>query len=406
LALLCAAGVAGATGNDELPALPAPLPAPALPLNEAGLAWSGPEGLRYASADGDEVVKFGGRIMNDWAWHSDDTGSFVDGTEFRRARLYAAGTLYGNVDFKAQYDFAGGDADFKDVWIGLKDIGPGNLKVGHFKEPFSIEELTSSKYISFMERSLPDAFAPGRNTGAMVYDHVDDARMTWAVGVFRTANDTGNDTAGNDGEYSVTARVTAAPIYRDDGRSVLHLGAAYSVRAADGNSVSFAQRPEDHLAPKLVDTAGIAADGVDLLGVEAAWVRGPLSVQAELVQASVDATAGSDPDFQGYYVMGSWVLTGESRPYDPKSGTFGRLRPESNYGDEGKGALELTARLSSIDLSDAGVAGGELDDVTLGCNWYLNPHTRVMLNYVLGNLDDGGAGNDSDALLMRFQIDF
>ena len=83
----------------------------------------------------------------------------------RRIRLFISGTVYKNVGFKIQVDFAGGPdsaPDPKDVWFSLKKIFlNGTVKMGHFKEMFGLEELTSSKYISFIERStVTNAFAP------------------------------------------------------------------------------------------------------------------------------------------------------------------------------------------------------------------------------------------------------
>ena len=104
-------------------------------------------GFKFESADKKFKLKLGGRIMNDWAWGDagDDLPEFVSGNEFRRARLFVSGDVYKYVTFKVQYDFAGGDVDFKDVYMGLKGLPFGTLKVGHFKAPFSLEELTSSK---------------------------------------------------------------------------------------------------------------------------------------------------------------------------------------------------------------------------------------------------------------------
>ena len=149
---------------------------------KAGLTpeyFSWKNGLRFETGDGKFKFKLGGRIMNDWGWFDEDNdilrniGDQVDGTEFRRARLYIAGEIYNNIGFKAQYDFASsGRPDFKDVYLELKKIPVlGNFKVGHFKEPYSLENLTSSKYITFMERSLNNAFSPSRNTGFMLHNH-------------------------------------------------------------------------------------------------------------------------------------------------------------------------------------------------------------------------------------------
>ncbi len=371
------------------------------------LYWK--DGIRAETGDGSVRLKIGGRIMNDWAFYSADdsieslVGPLEDGTEFRRARLYLAGQVYDNVIFKAQYEFAGGDADFKDVYLGLKGLpGHTTVRVGHFKEPFGLEVLTSSKYITFLERALPVALAAERNTGIGVSGHCLGERLTWAGGLFRDADGFG-DAKGN--AYNLTGRITGLPLYQDGGERLVHLGFAYSHRNPD-NTVRFRERPESHLAPRLVDTGALTANAVDLFGAEAAVVLGPASLQGEYMHAAVDASTGSSPDFAGYYVQASYFLTGEHRPYKRSHGAFGRVKPKENFiGKEGTGpgAIELAVRYSSLDLTDAAVTGGKLDDVTAGVNWYLNPNTRVMANYVHADLDSTGT---ADAFQMRFQVDF
>ena len=170
-------------------------------------------GLELKTNDGNTSLKLGGRIMLDHAWFSDDTNN-VDGTEFRRTRLMLSGKV-NQFEWKTQYDFARGDDSdgndkggrpaFKDVYVGVSGVPyAGALRVGHFKEPFGLEELTSSKYMTFMERSLTSAFAPSRNVGVMAHRALDGG--TLAYGVFRTTNDLGFDTG--DGDYSATGRYT------------------------------------------------------------------------------------------------------------------------------------------------------------------------------------------------------
>lgn len=376
------------------------------------------KGLRFKSEDGNFKLKLGGRIMNDWGWFNEDhdisrrIGDQVDGTEFRRARLYLSGEIYGNIGFKAQYDFAGGDPEFKDAYMELKKIPIlGNFRVGQFKEPFSFEELTSSKYITFMERSLNNVFAPGRNTGFMLHNHALDNRMTWAGGVFRTADDFG-DSEGDrttEGSYSFSGRITGLPIYEDEGSKLIHTGFSYSYRNAFQNTFSFASPPEINLADDFVDTGEFAAEFAHLFNPELAIVYGPFSLQSEYTFTNIEldrGTPGSNPDFTGFYVSGSYFLTGEHKEYDTETGELGRVKPNNNfYMGKGMGAIELTARYSELDLSDKSVDGGQLGDATLGINWYLNPNTRVMLNYVHADVSSFKDGN-ADLAAMRFQIDF
>jgi phosphate-selective porin OprO/OprP len=309
-----------------------------------------------------------------------------------------------NLGFKVQYDFAGGDADFKDVYMQLKKVPVlGSIKVGHFKEPFSLEELTSSNHITFLERSVANAFAPSRNTGVMLGGQLWNDQLTWALGAFRETDGFGDGFG--DSEYNVTARATGVPWYGDEGRRVLHLGLSYSHEFRSNDAIRFASKPEAHLSPvDFVDTLDIASDGVDLLNPELALVYGPFSLQAEYTYAAVEATNGPNPDFDGYYAMASYFLTGEHRRYDRSKGAFVRVSPAENFSSTGGwGAWEVALRYSVLDLDDDGISGGELDDWTLGINWYLNPFARIMFNYILADLEHVG---DTQIFQTRFQLTF
>jgi phosphate-selective porin OprO/OprP len=365
------------------------------------------EGLNFVTLDGDFKLKIGGRLQTDWLWISEDdaiksdVGEQQDGVEVRRARLYFSGLIYDNVEYKLQFDFAGGDADLKDAYLGLTDFPLGKLRMGHFKEPFSLDELTSSKYITFLERALPNAFAPGRNMGFMLHNTCPDERMTTAIGLFRDTDDYGEDV--DDGGYNITGRVTALPIYEDKGAQLLHLGAAYSYRNPD-DTVRYRQRPEAHLADYFIDTGSFPGDQVDLAGLEAAWVKGALSLQGEYMMADADRLGGSNVKFDGYYIQASYFLTGEHRSYKTSEGAFSRTKPKENYSAAGgSGAWEVKARYSELDLSDSNINGGELDNISTGLNWYLNPNTRILWDYV--HTDKNHVGQ-ADMLMMRLQFDF
>ncbi len=381
--------------------------------------WHGPDtlkaywknGLKFETADKEFQLGIGVLVRNDWAWFADKdmkgvVGDLQDGTEFRFARLSISGKMYDNISFKAQYDLAGGDADFADVYIQLNDLPVvGHLRVGQFLEPITMECNTNPYLTTFMECGLPiTAFFPGRSTGAMIFNTAHNKRMTWAVGVFKNHTDSyGNDVG--DGDYAYTGRVTYLPWYESQ-ENLLHLGISYSHRTPDDKQQRFRSHPESHIAPFFVDTGVFEAKSVDIIGLEAAWVHGPLSVQAEYMQTLVDAVNRRDASMQGFYIFGSYFLTGEHRPYNRECGLFGRVIPKKNYSNKpggGKGAWELAARYSYLDLDDGSINGGRLQDFTFGVNWYLNPNTMVSWNYVFADLADGG---DADIFQMRCQINF
>lgn len=374
------------------------------------------EGLFFGSKDGAFKLSIGGRVQVDCAWFDQDSDliaqleaagsdepNWQDAAELRRARLRMDGLLYKTVEFRVQYDFA--DSSLKDAYVGLKDLPFGSIRVGHFKEPFSLQRLTSSRHLTFMERGLTGAFEAERNTGVMLHNHVMDDRVTYALGVFRDADDFGSGSG--DGKYNITGRVTGLPLYENNGSRFVHLGLGYSYRNPD-DEVQFQQGPEANLAPDpLVDTGSFEADGVNILGAETALVYGPVSLQGEYVTAMVDSDTASDPGFFKYYVEASYFLTGEHRSYKASEGVFGRVKPNKNFlgGDVGLGAWQIAARYSHIDLEDGAITGGKLDTITAAVNWYLNPNTRVMLNYIYADASEKYDG-DANILQMRFQVEF
>jgi phosphate-selective porin OprO/OprP len=361
----------------------------------------------------DEITtRIFGRLYIDWGWFSGDeptyftddggtTPELEDGTQFRTARIGVDGTLYEKVYYKLEYDLAPStDVEAKDVYIALPDTPAGEFRVGHYKEPFSLEQLTSSRFTTFMERSVADAFAPGRNSGFAILNHNEAKTVTWAAGMFRTTDDAAIDFG--DGEYSYTARVTGTP-WNEEGEDLLHLGGSFSYRGDD--MVRFRARPESDFLNRPVDTGTLAADDTMLGGLETAWVNGPLSLQAEYNMASLSGAEGvEDGDFTGWYGFISWFLTGEHRNYKSSSGTFDRIKPQENFG-AGTGAIELAARYSMIDLDD-GPSTGEMTDATLGVNWYLNPNTRVMFNFIRSEVEDGALEDDANLFMIRFQVDW
>ena len=353
-------------------------------------------------------VKVGGRIMYDIsAWGEGDLSSI--GSEFRRARLFSSGNIEQNVKYKFQLDFSGGEVIFKDVWMELTKLPiKGNLRVGHFKEPFRLEVLTSSKYITFMERGLTAALSRERNSGLM-YHTIIAEKIAFQSGVFVTADNVGNDK--NIGRaINVTSRISYLAINTDNEK--LHLGISGSLRNS-GNLTEYniSSRHGNHLGTKFLIYESNQKD-VRLLAYELSYVNGPLSVQGEYVQSDIENTeSDSNLDLiSSYYGQVSYFLTGESRSYKSSLSGFSRVKPNNNYGENGWGALEIAARFSTIEVKESSFyyyIKPFQEDITLGINWYLNPNTRMMFNYVMGEMTNAsGEITSENAVMMRIQVDF
>jgi phosphate-selective porin OprO/OprP len=356
-------------------------------------------------------VSWGGRIMNDWFWADVDDNvpnadDFVSGNEFRRARLFAKGTLYSNIEFKFNVDFAGGDADWKDVYMGLKGLPFGTLRLGHFKVPFSLNELTSSKYITFVERSLPMALVPSRETGLAILGSAGEKKkenVSYGFGVFTDADDYGEAEA-HDDMYLFAGRVTFVPW--QEGKDLFHLGAGFYYKDVDeGTNYRVRQRPETHLSPRVIDASMIDVDSVMAWNIEGAFVFGSMHGAGEYIMLTGDATSG-DPEISGFYGYVGFYLTGDHRNYKNSAGAFDRTKPNNVFDGkgEGMGAWEVAARYSRLDYNED-LGDLELSDITVALNWYLNNYTVIKFNYVYferGDLSDA-TGNQ---FVTRFQVDF
>lgn len=365
--------------------------------------WS--HGFKVESKDGQHKFKFGGRIQADYTFASGDDALESDlksGFEFRRARLFFSGTVYERIAFNVQYDFAGGDAEFKDFWIGLK-VGWGQAHFGHFKEYFSLEEQTSSKYLAFLERSLPvEAFSPNRNSGVGVHGSRGDT-LNWGIGYFLDTEDFA--ISANEDNTNLTGRIGWRPLYEEGGKRLLHLAIAASAKEiSETSQFRIRSRPEAHLTTRFVNTGRFAADSATLWGAEVAGVFGRFWFAGEYIQYGVDSPAFGDPTFDGYYAQAGFFLSEDHRRFKTSVGAFDRLKPSRNWDKSGgKGAWEVAIRASSLNLSDAGISGGQQDNLTLAVNGYLNPAARLMINWVHADIDTLG---DASFFLVRWQVDF
>lgn len=381
------------------------------------------------------------QLQTDYVWFGQSPnnqatfGPIQDGADFRRARLGVYGEIFETVDYRMEYDFAFIERPaFLDNWIGWRKVPIFNtIKVGRYFEPFGLERFTSNRFTTFMERALGDqAFDPARRNGVSFYNNNDDGSITWAAGVFRSFTDFFGDNVATEGAWAGTARLTWMPWYDEGsgGRYYMHFGADYSYRAAGEGSVTFRAQPEIRMrdqadplnVPFFVNTGTIPADHWQLIGGEFALILNRFSVQSEYVYTPVARTNGPNPAFQSVYVYATYFLTNDYRPFQKmdslfqrRNAVFDRVIPSSNFlkGDSspgnprGIGAFELAARWSYIDLNDQGIKGGRLNEMTLGLNWYINPFTRITLNYVRSFLDNPDKGKSTlDSYGMRFGFDF
>ena len=331
-----------------------------------------------------------GRLHLDYAQHDSDLAQFDDRFLVRRALLGLDVKFSDDWSAKFAYDFARGGA-LKEAYLRYNGWKPAELTIGQIKVPFGLEQLTSANDNSFIEKSLPSsAFTLSRRKGIGLDNH--GKRHSVAAVVF------GSSIGGNEGN-GAAARFTYTPIKQ--GATLLHLGVSATTERPAG-SVSFSARPESLPTDlRLLRTGNISdVHRIDQLGVEAAWVNGPVSMQAERMNSRLSRNLGKpDVDLQGWYVAGSWLLTGESRGY--RNGVFKGVTPSNE-----RGAWELTARYSRLSLDDGAIRGGTENNLTLGVNWYFREHLRIMANYIKVKSDRRGISDNPNILDLRAQLSF
>lgn len=369
--------------------------------NDYGLLGDWP--TTWKSGNGYEVSVLG-LFQYDTNHFSGDTWNAATGTplfenadDWRRTELDLSLKMPFGLELRAGYDWQN---TWTDNYLKYSSDRLGSFRLGQFKTPVGWDGIESANAQTFLEPSLPgSAVFEGRRLGAdWTFTGVDHWRFTAAALM-----------GGNlDGEHKgdgLAGRMVFEPV--NTPTRVLHLALAASRTWPDDHALSIGAKPEAALTPtRLVRTGTlIDTDAVDRAGLELGWMRGPFHMQAEYLAIRARRTT-AQPDFtgRGFYVLGAWMLTGESRGY--KDGNFTNTQPTRPWG-----ALELAARYSELDLADGSIRGGRQHDWTIGANWYLGRHFKLQANYIQAHATDSPANQylspiDPRIFEMRAQIYF
>lgn len=415
------------------------------------------------------TASISGAFQADAGWFSQgeasraDYGPLSDGVDFRRFRLAAKGSIRDDINYFAQIDIgAFARPAVTDLYVERTDIPViGNFRVGQWKQPFSLEVVSSYRYTTFMERSvLFQSFTAFRHLGVGIYDHSDDLNSTYAASIFAAGQDQFGGSISLSGGYATAERVTHLLQYENNGRDYLHVGLGHYFSAPNNHVVNFRTLPEAFVGvnpadfgtsgqgisgahngtPFFIATGNLSVDYFNVIGTELLWVRNRLSLQSETMVNFVNTRthAGSTSYvptqegtavLPGTYVQLGWFLTDDYRPYDRKAGAIDRVIPRRSLTlgrdacEPGWGALEVAARFSYLNLTDKTggtlINGGWITDYTLGLNWYTTPYTKVVFNYIHSVADPGtlsGSNNpgtildsvrsDTNIFMTRMQVDF
>lgn len=339
-----------------------------------------------------------------------------DGANFRRVRLGIEGKAFGDFEYNFLYDFGGSGSEeggkISAAWLQYNGLGWAKLRVGAFPPPTGFEDAASNASSLFAERASIAETVRGISggdgrTGIGLYS----SGERWTAAGVVTGNVVGTSTY--DEQIGFVGRVTYVPFKRAD--SLIHIGGNANLvlsPAATGpdvpggvsSPIRLRDRPELRVdGTRLIDTGNIDSDGLTALGVEFGAQHKNLYLQAEYFNIDIErrASALSDPSFSGWYIQGSWILTGESRRYNASAGFDGpKVEKPFSLKNGTWGAWELGVRYSTIDLNHrenetvalGGVRGGEQEILSVGLNWYLNNAVMLQATYRNVSVDRTSTG--------------
>lgn len=339
---------------------------------------------------------------------------FSDGAYFRRARLGFEGIIARDFNYRLLLELGGsgteGPARINDAWISYSGFGPFSVQLGAFSPPANMDDGTSIENLVFIERATPAELSRSlAGADGRIGLGIRGNGARWMSALTLTSR-TVNDAEVLDSQLAAVGRAGFLLATSPDYNVHAGISGTWVAELADQGPgapvrrpVRFRDRPEIRVdGTRLIDTGSIDADSVFVAGLELGANWRNFYAQAERFWFGIDRPAGSalpDPSFDAFYAQASWVITGESRRYDPATGSFRNPLPAAPFTSSGGlGAWELALRYSSTDLNDReglpGVAapadavrGGEQNIWTLGINWYVNANLRFLFNYLRIDVD-------------------
>jgi phosphate-selective porin OprO/OprP len=270
-----------------------------------------------------------------------------------------------------------------------------NLDIGKQKQPF-VHEMVGLSLVSPQQERILSPFFVTRSIGVQASGPAAGDRMTWAVGWFNDWLETNASFSDNANDY--VARVTGLVKVSPDNFDFLHVGLGLRRVGPDAGMIRMSGRPESNVADRYLDTGEFAADYTGEVSLEAVWDRGPVALIAEHVVARTEAPVSGNPRFSGSYLTVSWMVTGDSRRYNRATGHAVPVAPRGQ-----RGAIELVARYSHVDLTDAAIDGGVLDKWHIGANWWASRQWKAGVSYGDADLDKSGIRGSTEMLLFRMQ---
>jgi phosphate-selective porin len=362
-----------------------------------GFRWTDHPSLRLGQGTRvDFRARWQGNIQNlDVQLPDGEASSTLD---IARRRVGIDGEILNIFDYELESELGVKRDPWRDVYLNYKQYGFAQVQFGKFKVPFSLDENTSATNLDFVYRSrIASLLAPGRDLGVMVHGRVlHRGWLRYELGAFNEdgSNVRTYDTDRVHGERTLAGRAVVQPFRSTKSlASDLALGVAFTRSELPEGVSDLRGRTE-------LDAAfyrpGIIVNGQrQRIGFEARWRPGPFSIKSEYIRLTDERLGESveNTDLEpfvsaGWYVSGTWALTGEKKA----DGLDAPLRPLFRGGF---GAVELALRVERIRFGTTGddllasdaprsevILGNADRAITFGVNWYVNRWIKIQTNLV------------------------
>lgn len=379
------------------------------------------------SSDGRNCISLTSRLQLDFGsynYRPNTTATtpqdLVGGVIARRAQFGIIGTFLDDWEYNLVLEGGGSGGATSAVldkgYLTYSGFKPFKIWGGILSVPYTLDRATSNNNITFMERAAPVEVAAGIGAATRSGFGITANERQWWAGAFLTGPASGR-TSHDARQTAATGRAVFLPVLTDRASLLIGGDVQYLFDAPTGASeLNLRDRIEMRIdGNRVLGTGGLPIDSARVLSAELAGTLGGFHFQGEYFDFNVERTPGNGPslDFNGYYIQGGYILTGETRRYSASSGSYGGVVPNRpfDWRTGNWGAWEIAARYSMVDLNDKDILGGRQENMTLGLNWYVNSNIRFMFNYINGKVDKrtrggGDIGARYQAVAARAQIAF
>jgi phosphate-selective porin OprO/OprP len=279
----------------------------------------------------------------------------------------------------------------------------GSIFVGRTKEGFSTSKIMVGYQGWTMERSAAnDALVPILADGIKWSGYAPSGKFVYNLGWFGDSRSENESFNKNDNQF--VARAVWLP-NTGTNRGLLHLAAEFRSASSNDGFLSYRAKPGAFQAQSYaIDTGKFPAEHSYTYGLEAYYRPGPLMFGMEYYFNQVQSKEEHDPFFHGGNVFVSYLLTGETKPYNLRGAYFERTSPARTVFEGGPGAWELVLDLAYADFISQQIDGGRYWRITPMINWHLSDNIRLEFATGYGVLDRFGITGSTMFFQSRLQL--